>query len=82
MLVINDTSSSAELDFLSKSPAGHQWRNKKHWQSNANATQRRYQEYSGKSHTMTPQGMEREMRRKDIRASLMASMDDMGVPDL
>ena len=72
-----------ELDFLSKSPAGHQWRNKKLWQTNAGGTQRRYEEYSGKKAPMaTPQGMEREMRRQDIRKSLMASMDVMELPDL
>ena len=80
---------SDELDFLSKSPAGHQWRNKKHWQTNANAMQRRYLEYSGKpSHvTSTPQGIEREMRRLDIRASLLTAAasngwEDLNVPDL
>jgi hypothetical protein len=72
-----------ELDFLTKSPAGHQWRNKKLWQTNAGLAQKRYEEYSGrKSQCATPQGMERELRRADIRKSLMGAMDSMGVPDL
>lgn len=70
-----------ELDFLSKSPVGHQWRNKKLWQSNAGLAQKRYEEYSGrKSLVATPQGMEREMRRKEIRDALMGV--DMGMPEL
>ena len=72
---------SDDLDFLSKSPVGHQWRNKKLWQTNANATQKRYEEYSGKRLCATPQGMERELRRNDIRKSLVGLMD-LEAPDL
>lgn len=72
---------SEDLDFLSKSPVGHQWRNKKLWQTNANATQKRYEEYSGKRICATPQGMEREMRRNDIKKSLMGLME-LEAPDL
>ena len=72
---------SDDLDFLSKSPVGHQWRNKKLWQTNANGTQKRYEEISGKRLCATPQGMERELRRNDIRKSLMGLMD-LEAPDL
>jgi hypothetical protein len=74
--------SMSELDFLLRSPVGHQWRNKKHWQTNANALQRRFQECSGKSYTTTPQGLTRKMRRRDIREALMASIETLAVPDL